>query len=129
MDKLTKIRKQHVNKSDDWDLWDQLIATQNDKVEWTTAFINTLPDAAFAIILPGGEKDEEGKTTPRDLRKLPHHDSTVTNPNDDESVDIPHLNNALARVNQLDATDAQIAEARAHLEAHQERIQAEEEEE
>jgi len=43
--------------------------------EWTTEYINDLPDGAFAIILEGGEKDEQGKTVPRTLRKLPHHNA------------------------------------------------------
>jgi len=60
---------------------------------WTRKYINDLPDSAFAIILPGGKKDEEGKTVPRSLRKLPYKDHTG-------KVDIPHLRNALARVNQ-----------------------------
>jgi len=29
--------------------------------KWTTAYINDLPDSAFALIEPGGEKDEEAK--------------------------------------------------------------------
>jgi len=39
--------------------------------EWTTEYKNDLPDSAFLVILPGGSKDEDGKTVPRDLRKLP----------------------------------------------------------
>jgi hypothetical protein len=75
---------------------------------WTTAFINNLPDSSFAIILPGGEKDEDGKTVPRDLRKLPYKDA-------DGKVDLPHLRNALARLKGTDASDAQKAKARATL--------------
>jgi len=92
------------------------------KAEWTTAYINTLPDAAFAIILPGGEKDEDGKTTPRSLRKLPHHDGLVENPNDDDSVDRPHLNNALARLDQTDLSAKDKTKARKHLEGHRDRL-------
>jgi len=36
-----------------------------------TANKNDLPDSDFAYISPGGEKDEEGKTKPRDLRHYP----------------------------------------------------------
>jgi len=92
--------------------------------KWTTKFINDLPDAAFAIILPGGKKDEEGKTVPRSLRLLPHHGPDVKDPNEDSSVDIPHLRNALARVSQMKTklTDAQRKKARAHLEAHAKRL-------
>ncbi|MGC8896607.1 MAG: hypothetical protein ACP5LB_07605, partial [Candidatus Bathyarchaeia archaeon] len=42
---------------------------------WTRKYINDLPNSAFAIILPGGEKDSEGKTVPRSLRKFPHHNA------------------------------------------------------
>lgn len=35
---------------------------------------NDLPDSAFAYIEPGGEKDADGKTTPRKLRHFPIHD-------------------------------------------------------
>ena len=56
--------------------------------EWRAAMstkeINDLPDEDFAYIEPGGEKDEEGKTTPRSLRHYPIHDAA-------------HVRNALAR--------------------------------
>jgi hypothetical protein len=78
---------------------------------WTRRYINDLPDAAFAIILPGGEKDEEGKTKPRSLRKFPHHDATG-------KIDLPHLRNANARVPQSDLTAEQKAEAQRHLDRH-----------
>ena len=61
---------------------------------WTTAYVNGLPDSSFALILPGGEKDEDGKTTPRSLRKLPYKDA-------DGAVDLAHLRNALARAPQM----------------------------
>lgn len=53
----------------------------------SSASMNDLPDDAFAYIEPGGEKDEEGKTTPRDKRHFPIHDAA-------------HVRNALARVSQ-----------------------------
>jgi len=62
--------------------------------KWTTKYINDLPDDAFALIEPGGEKDEEGKTVPRTLRHLPHHKP-------DGSIDLPHLRNAMARVTHI----------------------------
>jgi len=62
--------------------------------KWTTRYINDLPDDAFALIEPGGEKDEEGKTVPRTLRHLPHHKP-------DGSIDLPHLRNAMARVTHI----------------------------
>jgi ATP-dependent protease ClpP protease subunit len=79
--------------------------------EWDTAWINNLPDSAFAVVLAGGEKDEDGKTVPRNLRKLPHHGSTG-------AVDEPHLRNALAREPQTDMPEADHAKAKAHLRAH-----------
>ncbi|NIQ92386.1 MAG: DUF2213 domain-containing protein [Deltaproteobacteria bacterium] len=82
--------------------------------EWTRAFINNLPDAAFAYIEPGGEKDEEGKTVPRSLRHFPHHNSSVKSATENTSVDLPHLRNALARLSQSPFGPR----AKAHLERH-----------
>ena len=65
------------------------------KAEWSTAYVNDLPDSAFFYIAPGGEKDESGRTTPRSLRKLPFRA-------DDGDIDLPHLRNALARLSQTD---------------------------
>jgi hypothetical protein len=79
------------------------------EAEWDTAYINDLPDSAFAVIGAGGEKDDQGRTVPRTLRHLPHH-------NADGSLDIPHLRNALARLNQIEG--ASQAEAKRHLCAH-----------
>ena len=70
------------------------------EAKWDRKYINDLPDAAFAVIMPGGKKDKEGKTVPRSLRMLPHHNDKVKSPDENSSVDIPHLRNALARVNQ-----------------------------
>ncbi len=81
------------------------------KGQWTRAFINDLPDSAFAVILDGGEKDDAGKTVPRDLRKLPHHDETG-------KVDEPHLLNSLAREPQTDMPEAKHTEADRHLRRH-----------
>lgn len=61
--------------------------------EWTAAYINDLPDSAFACIDPGGKKDEQGKTVPRSLRHYPHHDASG-------KLDMPHLRNAMSRVSQ-----------------------------
>lgn len=89
-----------------------------EKAEWDRAWINRLPDAAFAVIAPGGEKDSEGKTTPRSLRYLPHHNMNVTDPNDNSTVDKPHLRNALARVSQTNLPDNLKQKAQNHLERH-----------
>jgi hypothetical protein len=59
---------------------------------------NNLPDSDFAYISPGGEKDSEGKTTPRSLRHLPIPDAA-------------HVRNALARLNQTDIPPAAKKEA------------------
>lgn len=77
------------------------------KAEWTAAFINGLPDSAFAYIEPGGTKDSEGKTTPRSKRHFPHHGAGG-------GVDLPHLRNALSRAPQSPFGD----KAMAHLERH-----------
>lgn len=87
---------------------------------WDTAFINTLPDAAFAVIQEGGEKDGDGKTVPRSLRKLPHHTAEVTDPGDHDSLDLAHLRNALARAPQTDLSPEELTRAQAHLRAHAE---------
>ncbi len=61
--------------------------------EWTTAYINDLPDSAFLYIEPGGKKDEDGKTVPRTLRHFPYKDASG-------AIDLPHLRNAIARIPQ-----------------------------
>lgn len=61
--------------------------------EWTTEYINDLPDSAFAYIEPGGHKDEEGKTVPRSKRHFP-----LKNKNGE--LDPAHVRNALARAPQ-----------------------------
>lgn len=81
------------------------------KAQWTAAYINNLPDASFAVILPGGETDGEGKTTPRSLRKLPHHGA-------DGKLDMAHLRNAMSREPQADMPDGAHATAHAHLMRH-----------
>ena len=63
---------------------------------------NDLPDSAFAYIEPGGEKDDEGKTTPRSKRHFPVHDEA-------------HARNALARLSSSPFGDK--AKARVHAAA------------
>jgi len=65
------------------------------KAKWSTAYINDLPDSAFLWIAPDGEKDDEGKTTPRSLRYFPYKDA-------EGNVDLPHLRNAIARIPQAE---------------------------
>jgi len=86
--------------------WDAL---RLEKAVWTRAYINDLPDECFAVILPGGEKDDEGKTVPRTLRKLPYRDHTG-------KIDIAHLKNALSRLPQTDLPEDLREKARRVLE-------------
>lgn len=72
--------------------------------QWSRRYIRQLPDSAFAVI----ETTLEGKK----LRHLPHHDAQG-------NLDIPHLCNALSRVDQVkwrEPDDA--ASARRHLREH-----------
>lgn len=62
---------------------------------WTTKYINSLPDSAFAYIIPGGIKDKSGRTIPRANRLLPYKDDTG-------KPDLPHVRNALSRLSQSD---------------------------
>lgn len=102
-------------------LLDEPIETEK-KAVWSAAAINDLPDAAFAVVESGGEKDEDGKTIPRSLRHLPHHNGSVTNPNDDKSVDLPHLRNALARAPQSTIAANLKQRAISHLQGHARRM-------
>ena len=79
-----------------------------EKTVWTRAYINDLPDSAFAYIEAGGEKDKEGKTVPRSLRHLPYKDK-------EGKVDIAHLRNALSRLPQTDLSADAKAKARKKL--------------
>jgi hypothetical protein len=78
------------------------------EAEWSTEYINDLPDDAFAYIEPGGEKDEQGKTVPRSLRHLPYK-------NAQGELDAEHVRNALARLDQTDIPAEAKAEARRRL--------------
>lgn len=78
--------------------------------KWSRAFINKLPDSAFAMVLPGGTKDATGRTAPRSLRKLPHHGTGG-------AVDKPHLSNALSRAAQQPALKKAIPHLRKHANA------------
>ncbi|MHA2023825.1 MAG: hypothetical protein ACTSWQ_09210, partial [Candidatus Thorarchaeota archaeon] len=65
---------------------------------WTTKYKNELPDSAFMWVDEGGEKDKTGRTVPRCLRHLPFKDING-------KVDIVHVRNALARLNQVRGRD------------------------
>jgi len=81
------------------------------EAQWTTEYVNDLDDSAFAAIEPGGQKDEQGKTTPRSLRHLEHHDA-------EGNVDEAHVKAGLQRLNQTKISDALKAEAKKHLCGH-----------
>ncbi|MCD6528762.1 hypothetical protein J7L06_00520 [Candidatus Bathyarchaeota archaeon] len=91
------------------------------EAEWTTAFINRLPDAAFAVIEPAYKR---GETEDKRCRHLPHHGPDVKDPDEHSSVDLPHLRNALARMNQIKpitdsiSTEELRERARRHLMRH-----------
>jgi len=82
---------------------------------WTRRYINDLPDSSFALILPGGERDETGRTKPRSLRMFPYKDA-------EGRVDLPHLRNANARLPQSDLTAEQKEQAMRHLAAHKKKL-------
>jgi len=63
---------------------------------WSQKKVNDLSDSAFIVILPGGKKDETGRTIPRTLRLLPYK-------NERGLIDKVYVRNALARVNQVAA--------------------------
>jgi hypothetical protein len=78
---------------------------------WDTAYVNDLPDSAFAVIEPGGKKDDQGKTVPRELRHLEHH-------NKEGQLDENHVRNALARLDQTKISNELKVEAKRHLCVH-----------
>jgi hypothetical protein len=78
------------------------------EAEWDTEYINNLPDSSFAFIESGGDKDEEGKTKPRELRHLPFKDAQG-------NINKAHLNNALGRLAQTDLSDEAKAAAKKKL--------------
>ena len=71
------------------------------KAVWSTAYIDALPDSAFAYVGPGGTKAD---------RHLPYK-------NADGQIDAPHVRDALARLDQTDISAEAKAEARRTLEA------------
>jgi hypothetical protein len=58
---------------------------------WTKAYINSLPDSSFAVIEPDYSS---GKNKAKNCRHLPYKDV-------EGKVDLAHLRNALARMNQI----------------------------
>jgi hypothetical protein len=89
---------------------------------WDRAYINALPDAAFAYVEPAYKR---GETKNKNARHLPHHAKEVKNGrSSSDHIDMPHLRNALARVDQIKpvtqsvSKERLVAQARAHLEKH-----------
>lgn len=81
------VKLAYINNSDEVGI-DMLVEMLR---EWDTAYINDLPDSSFAVI----ETDyKEGKIDNKQARHLPYKDKNG-------SIDLPHLRNALARVNQI----------------------------
>ena len=75
---------------------------------WRRAYVDALPDEAFAVIHAGRDGTRS--------RHLPHHDA-------DGRVDPPHLRSALARLGQVRWEDPADAEqARRHLRTHQDAL-------
>lgn len=70
-----------------------------ERAAWDAAYINELPDSAFLYVAPGGEKDDTGRTVPRDLRKFPVRDAQG-------NLDMAHLRNAMSRIPQADLSQA-----------------------
>jgi len=96
---------------------DELLALE----KWTRAFINDLPNAAFAAIEPAYTS---GKTDDKNARHLPHHNKSVKKATEDSSVDLAHYRNARARANQIKPVTGSISakalqsKAQRHLEGH-----------
>jgi site-specific DNA-adenine methylase len=82
-----------VAKAEDVEVLEDVELAEAEKAAWSGAFVNDLPDSAFLHIEPGGTKDEDGKTVPRNLRHFPVRGA-------DGKVDLPHLRNAIARIPQ-----------------------------
>jgi hypothetical protein len=93
----------------DYDTLEQAMEAAKERLEqieilkaaqWSTSYINDLPDSAFLWIEPGGTKDQQGKTTPRSLRHLPYKDAQG-------NIDLPHLRNAIRRAQDLKDKEGQ----------------------
>ena len=77
------------------------------EAEWDQEYVNNLDDNCFAYIEPGGEKDEQGKTTPRSLRHFPYK-------NAQGNLSPDHVRNGLARLGQ-ELGDWATADAKAQI--------------
>lgn len=90
--------------------------------EWTTKYINDLPDSSFAVIEPAYK---EGDTENKNARHLPFK-------NKEGEIDLPHYKNALARVNQIKpvtdsiSTEELRSKAKAELKKHRDVLEEDE---
>jgi len=96
--------------------------------EWSTTYINDLPDSSFAVIEPAYKN---GDTDNKNARHLPHHGPGGGGTRD-ENLDMSHLRNAFARVNQIKPITDSISaselrdKAESHLENHRDALETEE---
>lgn len=92
--------------------------------KWSTKYINDLPNAAFAVIEKGYKEGDDKRA-----RHLPHHNKSVKSATEDSSVDLPHLRNAFARVNQIksvlgnESDSALRKKAANHLKVHRDLLE------
>lgn len=95
--------------------------------DWDTAFINRLPDSSFAVIEPAYKS---GASDNKNARHLPHH-GMKGGGTANTDLDLPHLRNAFARVNQIKpvtdsiAADALRSKGSTHLEKHRSALKSE----
>jgi hypothetical protein len=90
--------------------------------QWDAAYVNDLPDAAFAVIEPDYVM---GRTRNKNARHLPHHSVGVKNGrNSKDLIDQLHLENALTRIELIVpvtssiSRDELIKRAKSHLIDH-----------
>lgn len=97
-----RLREKHVNRIRHTKRYNDWLRRQTSLAKWTRKYINSLPNSSFAAIEPAYL---QGKTDNKNARHLPFKDANG-------KVDLPHLRNALARMNQIQpVTDSISAEA------------------
>jgi HK97 family phage prohead protease len=75
------------------------VLAQHDVTEiWTKAYVDALPDSAF-LLVQEGDKDDQGRTTPRSKRHGPFKDA-------DGNVNVPHLKDSLRRARHSNLPEA-----------------------
>lgn len=124
---ISKIIKEEIAKeildketSDKIDiLIEELKKCVEEAAKWDRKYINSLPNAAFAVVEPAYAS---GKTDNKNARHLPHH--TGTGGTGNKNLDLSHLRNAMARANQVKPVTGSISQAAlrkkavSHLEKH-----------